>query len=129
VAMFFFLRIDYAIPKVNASNDDRADLFAQQVFDTVPENAMIFTKDDQSTFSLWYYHFALEKRPDIKIISEGLLGFDWYRQTLRETYPTLKIPETTDLAPSYLIDQNQGNPFCYIEYPETIKLNCFGNKI
>ena len=122
--VFFIFRINSVAPKVNASNDDRAELFGQSVFDTVPEYAMIFTKDDQSTFALWYFHFAEDKRLDTNVIAEGLLGFDWYRQSLRKTYPSLGIPEIPNLAPINLIDQNPDRPYCFIEFPETIKINC-----
>jgi hypothetical protein len=122
--LFFIFRINYVIPKVNASKDDRAELFGQLVFDTVPENAMIFTNDDHTTFALWYFHFAAEKRLDINVIAEGLLRFDWYRQSLRSTYPSLRIPEIHNLAPFHLIDQNPDRPFCFVEYPGTTNINC-----
>jgi hypothetical protein len=122
--LFFILRINSAVPKVNASNDDRAELFGQLVFDTVPENAMIFTKDDQTTFALWYFHFAVEERLDTNIIAEGLLGFDWYRQSLRTTYSTLKVPEIPDLAPYNLINQNPDHPFCFVDYKESTNIKC-----
>ena len=122
--LFFILRINSAVPKVNASIDDRAELFGQLVFDTVPENAMIFTKDDQTTFALWYFHFAVEERPDTNVIAEGLLGFDWYRQSLRTTYSTLKVPEIPDLAPYNLINQNPDHPFCFVDYKESTNIKC-----
>ena len=124
--VFFIFRINSMVPKVNASNDDRAALFGHSVYDTVPERAMIFTKDDQSTFALWYFHFAEDKRLDTYVIAEGLLGFDWYRQSLRITYPSLRIPEIPNLAPINLINENPDRPYCFIEFPETIKINCFG---
>jgi hypothetical protein len=126
--VFFIFRINSVVPKVNASKDDRAESFGQLVFDTVPENAMIFTKDDNTTFALWYFRFAAKKRLDSNVIAEGLLGFDWYRQSLRTTYPSLKIPEIPNLAPFHLINQNPGLPFCFIEYPETAKVNCSRSK-
>lgn len=128
LTLFFIFRIYSVVPKVNASNDDRAELFGQLVFDTVPDNAMIFTKDDHTTFALWYFHFAAEKRIDTNVIAEGLLKFDWYRQSLRSTYPSLRIPEIHNLAPFHLIDQNPDCPFCFIEYPETTKINCSRSK-
>jgi hypothetical protein len=124
LTLLLIFRIYSVEPKVNASNDDRAEIFGQSVFDTVPENAMLFTKDDQSTFALWYFHFAVDERPDTFVIAEGLLKFDWYRQSLRTTYPSLTIPEILNLAPFHLINQNPSRPFCFIEYPETIKINC-----
>ena len=122
--LFFVSRISSTAPKINASNDNRAEIFAQTVFDTVPENALLFTKDDRTTFTLWYFHYVDDMRSDTSIIAEGLLNFDWYRQTLQSNYPTLLIPETPDLAPFHLIYQNPDRPFCFIEYPETTKINC-----
>jgi len=124
LVIFIIFRIYSVMPKVNASNDDRAELFGQLVFDTVPDNAMIFTKDDYSTFALWYFHFVTEKRLDTNIIAEGLLKFDWYRQSLRTTYPSLGIPDLPDLAPFHLIDQNSDRPFCFVEYLTTMEINC-----
>lgn len=125
IVLFFFLRINSTIPKVNASNDDRAELFGQTVMDKVPENALVFTKDDQTTFALWYFHFALEKRSDINVIAEGLLGFEWYRQSLRSTYPDLKIPELSNLSAYHLTLKNPNNPYCYVNYQDKTKINCY----
>jgi hypothetical protein len=122
--IFFVSRISFVIPKVNAANDNRAEVFGTQVFDTVPEKAMVFTQDDPSTFALWYFHFAERKRPDTFVIAEGLLEFDWYRKTLQAIYPTLKIQDTDDLAPFHLQSQNPDLPSCFIGYTDTIEFNC-----
>jgi hypothetical protein len=121
---FLIARFYLVVPQVSASNDDRAEVFGQQVFDTVPEKAMIFTQDDPSTFALWYFHFVEKKRPDTFVIAEGLLGFDWYRKTLQAIYPNLKIQDTDDLAPFHLLSQNPELPSCFIEYADSIKLDC-----
>jgi hypothetical protein len=123
--LFFIFRIYSIVPKVNASNDDRAELFGQLVFDTVPDNAMIFTKDDHSTFALWYFHFAENQRPDIKVISEGLLEYDWYQQSLRTTYPNLIVPKLSNLSPHNLIMNNSRYPYCLVRDSESLQINCF----
>ncbi len=45
--------------------------------------------------SLWYFHYALHQRPDLVVIANDLLPFDWYRQNLRYTYPDLIMPAST----------------------------------
>ncbi|HAW58399.1 MAG TPA: hypothetical protein DCX03_05210 [Bacteroidales bacterium] len=113
-------------PKVDASNDNRAIEFANQVLRTSPENAIIFTGDDQSTFTLWYYHYAEKQRPDIMVISEGLLEYEWYLRTLENNYPTLSIPTENNLSSFDLIQSNKDNPYCFfIGNPETLDINCY----
>jgi hypothetical protein len=122
--LFLFLRINSVFPKVNAFTDARAETFGQLAMTSIPENALVFTRDDQTTFALWYFHFALGKRPDLNVIPEGLLTFDWYRQNLQTTYPSLKIPKTAILSAFTLINQNPDRPYCFVEYTEKAKINC-----
>lgn len=129
--LFFFiliLRIITVLPNVDASKDYRAELFGKRVLDTAPGSAMIFTRDDPTTFSLWYFHFALEKRPDIKVVVEGLLRYDWYRQSLRSTYADLIIPDLLELSTNQLINSNQDLPVCYVEYPGETIIYCDSSK-
>jgi hypothetical protein len=123
--LFFILHITFVVPKVNASTDDRATEFGKYVNEISPVNAMIFTKDDQSTFSLWYFHFAENQRPDIKVISEGLLEYDWYQQSLRTTYPNLIVPKLSNLSPYKLIINNSRYPYCLVRDSESLQINCF----
>ena len=59
---------------------------------TLPEDAIVITSADVDTFSLWYYQYGLEYREDIKIVTRGLVQFDWYRQNLSHTYPGIMLP-------------------------------------
>jgi hypothetical protein len=79
-------------PEVNASRDTLAETFVQTVFSAAPPQAILFTKEDEDSFALWYAHFVNNERTDIRIIVEPLLSYDWYRANLRRTYPTLKFP-------------------------------------
>lgn len=81
------------LPTVDASRDDRAVNFGRQVLETAPQDAIVYTLDDEDSFTLWYYHFALEERSDLVILHKRLFPEDWYRQTMRATYPGLVIPE------------------------------------
>ena len=125
IIVLFVWHTTSAAPVVDASKDNRAELFYQSVSDSVPKDAIIFTKDDPSTFSLWYFQFVEDKRVDTSIIAEGLLGYDWYRQSLRTTYPNLEIPALSNLSPFDLIMKNPSRPYCIVEYQEEAKINCF----
>ena len=84
------------LPHVDASQDQRATNFGRKILETAPQDAVLYTLDDEDTFPLWYYHFALGERPDLAILQIRLLPEDWYRQTMRATYPGLVIPEQVD---------------------------------
>lgn len=113
------------LPIVDASHDTRAVAFGREMLDTAPQNAILFTLNDEDTFSLWYYHYALGERPDIAVLQKRLLPEDWYRENMRETYPDLIIPEhsgqTWYLA---VMAANQDRPNCEITLDKLEVLTC-----
>lgn len=104
------LRIPATIPTVDASHDSRAEQFGATFIANTPQNAIIFANDDEPVFALWYFHYALGKRPDVTVIAEALLPYQWYVETLAHTYPTLKI-STSQLE---IIHNNPNRPICEI---------------
>lgn len=76
---------------VDASQDARAGNFVKEVFALAPENAIVFTEGDQATFSLWYFHFALDERADLVLLATDLLHYDWYQESMKRTYPSLVL--------------------------------------
>ena len=97
VVCLFFLLLLFRLPdirdRVDPREDNTARLFVEQCFNTLPQNAIILTNSDADTFPLWYYHFGLGQRLDIRVIVEGLVSFEWYRETIAHTYPGLVFPE------------------------------------
>jgi hypothetical protein len=89
-------RVSSVAGEVDASQDQRAIVFATRALATAPPGAIVVTTSDRDTFALWYYHYALSRRPDIVVVVEPLLAFDWYRENLRAVYPTLQLPARTD---------------------------------
>ena len=124
IILLLIFRAVTAGAMVDASKDDRAELFGRTVMDTVPVNAMVFTQDDPSTFALWYFHFALKQRPDMRVIVEGLLQFDWYGQTLRYTYPDLEVPKDPQLFAGNLTQANPSRPVCFVDYQKVAHISC-----
>jgi len=108
---------------VDASKDLRAEMFGNQIIYDVPKDALVFVKGDQAIFSLWYFHFALHHRPDLIVVAEELLHFDWYQETLRDTYPFLNIPVPFPWSQN-IADANPSHPVCYVEYAEQAEIDC-----
>jgi hypothetical protein len=111
-------------PKVDASKDLRAETFGKMAMHTLPENALVFTRDDETTFTLWYFHYGLKERADIAVIVEGLMNYDWYRTVLGYTYPDLRLPQVKDLSRSGLAAANPSREICPIKDHLATSINC-----
>jgi hypothetical protein len=92
LCIYLLARFPQVYHQVDPRSDTRLDQFARQALDDAPQNALFLTQSDPDTFSLWYYHFGLERRPDIVVFSVPLTVFQWYRETLVHTYPNLGFP-------------------------------------
>ena len=126
LVLFAFWFAIFAIsrwPMVDASQDQRAELFGAHAMQTLPQNAIVFTDSDQAIFALWYFHYALKQRPDLTVIATDLLQFDWYAHTLRTIYPSI------DWSGDFLwqvtvTKQNPTHPTCYVSYTDKEDIAC-----
>lgn len=100
--------------QVDASHDLRAENFGRLVMGQSPENSIIVARGDQAIFALWYYHFALQERPDIMVIAADLLPFSWYQETLQAAYPSLELPGPLPSVEGVLL-ANPWRPVCYVQ--------------
>jgi hypothetical protein len=108
-------RAPFLLPKVDAAHDTRAEAFGARFVQTVPAGALVFASQDPEIFALEYFHHALGQRPDVVIINEGLLPFDWYLNTLRDTYPALNLPTVRPPAAFDFSAANPARPICHPE--------------
>jgi len=120
---YFSFRIPSYAGQVDASKDLRAEEFGRQVMEETPRDALVFVKGDRAVFTIWYLHFALQERPDLVVVAEELLHFDWYQETLRDTYPSLDIPTPFPWAQT-VADANPTRPVCYIQPTEQTEIDC-----
>lgn len=91
----------------NERSNTWAYQYADQILNSVKENALILAGDDNTLTTLWYLNYAEKKRPDVKIISSSALSQKSYRDQLREQYRKLSLPKT-ELANS----QNSAYDIC-----------------
>jgi len=110
--------------QVDASKDAHAEDFGRLIMHLLPEDSLVFTEDDPSTFALWYFHFALKERTDVTILVKSLLPYDWYRQNLETTYPDLKMPDHGNLSVVDLRALNPNNIVCFVGYAEKPRIKC-----
>jgi hypothetical protein len=86
------------IPETHAAVDPRKDSetaeYCERVLNSLPQDALIFTRSEVDTFPLWYFHFGLGRRPDLRIVSLPLTQFNWYQESLLKTYADLVAPNS-----------------------------------
>jgi hypothetical protein len=104
--------------------DDRAvATYLDDMLGVVAPDALIVTRGDRPTFSLWYALYAEQRRDDVAVVSGPLLAYEWYRDGLRHTYPHLSLPEpatatvTTDDLVTDLIMSNMSSHPVYATDP------------
>lgn len=114
ILLVYFIGVAVAnFPKVDASKDQQAETYGQRVLASAPKDALLFTTQDEDTFTLWYFQYVLHERLDLTVMSKGLLAYPWYRDTLKSTYPTLEMPEAANGAWQVaIIRSNPSRPVC-----------------
>ncbi len=114
-------------PLVDASRDLAAQAFGTALMRQAPPNSLIFTHADKDTFAAWYYHLALGQRPDVTVIVEPLLEFDWYRINLSASEPRLVVPAQPEPTWRQAILAANAGPVCDAQYAaDQPALNCPG---
>jgi hypothetical protein len=120
---YFISRSSTYFGLVDASRDSRAVNFGRAVLSAVPPNAIVFAEGDEAVFTLWYFHIALEQRPDIAVLAVDLLHFDWYQENLRSSYPSLIVPPPFPW-PETIVGANPSRPVCRVRYSESTEMDC-----
>jgi len=113
--------------QVDASQDFRAERFGKDVLAQAPANAILFAKGDKAIFTMWYFHYALQNRPDLVVVATDLLFFDWYQETIHTNYPNLDLPRYFPFA-EIMVISNPERPVCYIEYIQLTDIRCLPAK-
>lgn len=138
LGIFLLLYLVVRIPVTRTQIDPRQNVqpatYAETILNASPPGALILTKSDGDTFPLWYYHFGLKRRPDIRVVVLPLTQFSWYLETLQHIYPDLIYPsekgegEGLDSWREEFLFLNSKYPVCYTDLdenePSGISINC-----
>ncbi|MCH9036338.1 MAG: DUF2723 domain-containing protein [Chloroflexi bacterium] len=110
------------------SNDSEAIEYAGQVLRSIEPEALLLLERDDHTFSLWYAQFVTDARPGVFLVTQNLLVYDWYVDSLEEQYPGLLprdpgeqfdeilrglIRSNLGKRPVYLSDHTRSNHFLF----------------
>ncbi|MBI2387734.1 MAG: DUF2723 domain-containing protein [Elusimicrobia bacterium] len=57
--------------------------FAANVFRAAPPGSVVVAKKDVQLYALWHYQTVAGRRPDLRIVSQGLAGSPWYQADWR----------------------------------------------
>jgi hypothetical protein len=117
LAVFILINAATHYSSVDASDACEADAFVETVFAAAPERAILFTQEDRDTFALWYHHYALGERPDLRVVVQPHLGYAWYCRTLESVYPDLIFPAEATLTMETFKELNR-RPVCRVELEE-----------
>ncbi|MBI5291024.1 MAG: DUF2723 domain-containing protein [Chloroflexi bacterium] len=113
-----------AMAGADASRNREAEAYGEAVLRAAPPGAIIVTAEDRDTFALWYEREAAQSRRDVTIVVESLLGFDWYRESLRWTYPNLQLPAGGAANVASSLAALNGGPVCRTVLDSAAVLNC-----
>ena len=92
LAISILIRVPATLTRLDPRSQDQPASYAEQLMDTAPFNAIVYTSSDEDSFPLWYYHFGLKERSDLRIVVLPLTQFVWYQQNLVHIYPSLQFP-------------------------------------
>ncbi|MEK7232838.1 MAG: DUF2723 domain-containing protein [Elusimicrobiota bacterium] len=65
--------------------------FAANVFRAAPPGAVIVAKKDVPLYALWHYQTVAGRRPDLRVVAQGLSGAPWYQAGWRRRERNLVV--------------------------------------
>ncbi|MEM7800857.1 MAG: DUF2723 domain-containing protein [Chloroflexota bacterium] len=94
------------LPTFRDSDVEEIVTTVNSIFEELPEEAVALTDgQDKTIFTLWYFHYVEERRPDIVLVDQNLMAFDWYRERVARLYPQIKGLEEDNV--SQFIEENR----------------------
>ena len=107
--------------RLDLSADRLARSLGEPLLSAAPQDAILLTEGDATTFTLWYLHEVEGQRPDIVVIDRNLFGFEWYRRRLAARQSWLPEIATYDLDALAL----PGRPLCSVRLDRgKAEINC-----
>jgi hypothetical protein len=71
--------------QMDLSEDRTAIEWAERALSQAPPQAILLTDRDECTFTLWYVHAVLARRPDVTVVDVDLWGQEAYRKMMTDT--------------------------------------------
>ncbi|MDD5305089.1 MAG: DUF2723 domain-containing protein [Elusimicrobia bacterium] len=65
--------------------------FAANAFRAAPPGSVVVAKKDVPLYALWHYQTVSGRRPDLRVVAQGLAGAPWYQADWRRRDRTLLV--------------------------------------
>lgn len=76
--------------------------YSKDVFSSLPEKSIVVARKDVQLFTLWYYAYARNMRPDLAVIGQGLSGAFWYEASPIVASRLEKLPHLSSQKEGWL---------------------------
>jgi hypothetical protein len=80
------------VSSLDVSSVHEAHDYGLEVLETVAPQAIVVTQTDPHAFTLSYFRYAEQRRPDVGLMDEHFLSHAWYRQHLPLIHPDIDLP-------------------------------------
>lgn len=100
-----------ALPETSRRKELFAHDYALNTLRLVPYGGAVVAREDVQLFSLWHHQWVLGKRPDVKIVPQGLAGSDWFREQQKTRWPgfaLIRLNSGVDAAWDAFLRANPG---------------------
>ncbi|KAM8921271.1 protein O-mannosyl-transferase TMEM260 [Pelodytes ibericus] len=74
------------------SNNYVVDKFARNILFSMPQNTVILLRGDLPGNTLRYLHYCEGLRPDIALVDQEMMTYDWYLQKIAKHIPNVSFP-------------------------------------
>ena len=94
-----------------------------KALNNLPENALVITDgQDQTIFTVWYFHHVENVRSDLAIVDENLIAFDWYRARFFRSNTNL-FPLQEDDLDRLIAEEHKKRPVCRLSL-QPVSVDC-----
>ena len=83
---------------IDVSDDDGAMAWAERTLGSAPPEAILVTKTDPHTFTLWYATQVLALRPDVTVVDQDLWAVPSYRRMVANSLGLAELEEDAPVS-------------------------------
>ncbi|KAM4013903.1 protein O-mannosyl-transferase TMEM260 isoform 2-T2 [Anomaloglossus baeobatrachus] len=84
------IQTNYSI--CDQSNNYVVDKFARNILFSMPQNAIVLLRGDLPGNSMRYLHFCEGLRPDLSLVDQEMMTYEWYLQKTEKHLPGVYFP-------------------------------------
>lgn len=92
MALSLLLRLPATFSQVDPRPFSQPAQYVESLLAQALPGALVLTESSEETFPLWYVHFGLGRRADLRVVVLPLTRYTWYQRSLIATYPDLRTP-------------------------------------